>query len=66
MSERRRFKQTNSLQDRLQAFADDVREEASNLPPGPQKDELLKKVRQADTASHLDAWASSPGLQPPK
>ena len=26
----------------------------------------LKKARQADTAAHLDEWANSPGLMPPK
>jgi hypothetical protein len=66
MSVRRCFKQTRSFQDRLQAFANDVRGEASNLPPGSERDELLKKVRQVDIASDIDAWASSPGLQPPK
>jgi hypothetical protein len=27
---------------------------------------LLRRARQADTAAHLDEWANSPGLQPPK
>jgi hypothetical protein len=63
---RRRFKQTQSLQDRLHAFSDDVRAKAETLPPGTERDELLKKARQADTASHLNEWAYSPGLQSPK
>jgi hypothetical protein len=66
MPERRRFKQKISLQDRLAAFAKDVREKASLLPPGIEKDDLLRRARQADTASHLNEWANSPGLQPPK
>jgi hypothetical protein len=66
MPERRRFKQKISLQDRLAAFAKDVREKASPLPPGIEKDDLLRRARQADTASHLNEWANSPGLQPPK
>lgn len=65
MAERRRFKQVQSLKDRLAAFANGVKEKASRLPPGPEKEELLRKARQADTASHLDEWANSPGLQPP-
>jgi hypothetical protein len=64
--QRRRFKQTLSLQDRLNAWAAQVREQAEMLPPGPERDALLKKVRQADTASHLEDWANSPGLQPPR
>ena len=27
---------------------------------------LLKKARLADTGSHLEGWANSPALQPPK
>ena len=62
----RRFKQTQSLKDRLAAFARDTRESAMLLPAGALKDELLRKARQADTAAHLDEWANSTGLQPPK
>ena len=63
---RRGSKQTASLQDRLASFAKNVREKASLLPPGAEKDDLLRKARQADTASHLDDWVNSPGLQSPK
>jgi len=66
MQKRRRFKQQLSLQDRLAMWAKDLREQAAALPPGPERDELLKKARQADTASHLEDWANSPGLQSPK
>jgi hypothetical protein len=50
----RRSKQTISLKDRLTAFANEAREKALLLPPGIEKDDLLRKARQADTASHLD------------
>jgi hypothetical protein len=66
MSQRHRSKQTASLRDRLASFAKEAREKASQLKPGPEQDALLKKARQADTAYHLDQWANSPGLQPPK
>ena len=62
---RRRFKQTKSFRDRLQTFAQEARDQASHLPPGIEREALLKKARQADTASHIDEWAHSPGLQPP-
>lgn len=65
-SVRRRFKETVSLDDRLAAFVDEARRRASELPPGAERDALLKKARQADTAMHLESWANSPGLQPPK
>jgi hypothetical protein len=66
MQRRRRFKQTASLKERLVSFAKEVREKASHLPPGAEKDSMLKRASQADTAAHLDDWASSVGLQPPK
>jgi hypothetical protein len=65
MTKRRHFKQAESFQDRLTAFAEDVRAEAAKLPPSAERDDLLRKARQAETASHLDDWANSPGLQPP-
>jgi hypothetical protein len=63
---RPRSSQDQSFQDRLIAFAADARERAAKLGPSPEQDDLLRKVRQADIASHLDEWANSPGLQPPK
>jgi hypothetical protein len=50
---------------RLKQEADSDRARAADLPPGQQRDALLRKARQADTAAHIDEWASSPGLQPP-
>jgi hypothetical protein len=66
MAERRRAKQTASLKDRLAVFAEDARGKASQLGPGAERDDLLKKARQADTAAHLADWANSPGLRPPE
>jgi hypothetical protein len=34
--------------------------------PGPERDRLLQKLRQLDTASHINEWLSSPGLQSPR
>ncbi|RTL75066.1 MAG: hypothetical protein EKK35_23610 [Bradyrhizobiaceae bacterium] len=64
MQKRRRF--SESLQDRLTAFAADMKEKAAKAPPGPERDDLLKRARQAEAAVHLEQWATSPGLQPPK
>ena len=62
---RRRFKQTTTLQERLEAFARDLSRQASILPEGEQREALLKRARQADVAAHIDEWAQSSGLQPP-
>ena len=66
MQRPRRFEQTESFQNRLASFAKKALEKAHHLPSGPERDELLKKARQADTASHIDLWANASGSQPPK
>nr|WP_247302679.1 MULTISPECIES: hypothetical protein [unclassified Bradyrhizobium] len=66
MQKRRRFKQQLTLQDRLSAWAKRLEDRAAKLPPGAERDVLVKKARQAEVANHLDDWARSPGLQPPK
>jgi len=66
MFKRRRYKQQLTLQDRISAWMKQVQQQASKLPPGPERDALLKKARQADVANHLQDWAKSPGLRPPK
>ncbi|WP_244070930.1 hypothetical protein [Bradyrhizobium sp. Ce-3] len=63
--ERRRFRQTKPLRERLLAFAKEAREEASRMPVSEEREALLKHARQAETASHLDEWISSPGLKSP-
>lgn len=63
---RRRFKNIRTFPDRLPDFARETRERAELLPPGPEKDELIRKARQAETASRIDGWINSRGLQPPK
>jgi hypothetical protein len=64
--QRRRFKPTQSLKQRLLDRVRNLRQEASLLPPGPRQDDLLRQARQADTAAHMDEWLRSPGVQPPK
>ncbi len=61
---KRRFKQQLTLQDRLAAWAKQVREQAAALDPGPEKDALLAKVVQAETASQLDRLTGSSSLPP--
>ena len=65
MFKRRRFKQQLTLQDRLDAWSRKVADQAAALEPGPERDALIRKARQADAANNLDGWAKSAGLQPP-
>jgi hypothetical protein len=64
--ERRRFNQTQSLEERLAEEAKRLRAEAKLLPPGAIRDTLIRKARQAETGSHMSQWLSSPGLRPPE
>ncbi|MBB4369960.1 hypothetical protein GGD63_002753 [Bradyrhizobium sp. cir1] len=63
---RQHIKQTVSFQVRLSAWAKQLREQASKLKPGDERDDLLAKVCQADVAARLDEWVNSRGLRPPK
>jgi hypothetical protein len=64
--ERRRFKQSQSLEERLAEEARRLREEAKLLPPGAVRDATLRRARQAETGARVSEWLSSPGLAPPK
>ena len=64
--QRRHFKHTLTFPDRLARHAKRLREEAETKPPGhPERDVLLRKARQSDTAAHIDQWVSSQGLKRP-
>jgi hypothetical protein len=64
--QRRRFKNTLTFPDRLAKEAERFRQEAETKPPGQDRDNLLRKARQAETAAHISEWLSSPGLQSPR
>lgn len=62
---RRRFKQVDTLEQRLAAEAERLREQARAVQPGLVRDTLLRKARQCETGSHVSEWLRSPGLRPP-
>ena len=64
--QRRRFKHILSFPDRLAQEAERLREEAEKLPPGQERDMLIRKVRQTETAADVNEWLTSPGLIRPK
>jgi predicted trehalose synthase len=66
MSLRRRFQQKQSLEHRLSEEAEKLRKEARGTPPGIERDRLIRRARQAETAAHMNGWLLSPELQPPK
>ncbi|MGA7806382.1 hypothetical protein [Bradyrhizobium sp.] len=66
MQRRRRTRPTTSFEQRLSDAAKALRERAKRLPPGPERENLLRQARQAETAAHINQWLSSPGLASPK
>jgi hypothetical protein len=54
------------LDQRLKERAERLREDAKGTPPGIEREKLIRQARQAETASHMSEWLSSPGLQPPR
>jgi hypothetical protein len=55
-----------SFEERLVAEKMRLAQQAEALQPGPAKEKLLQKIDQIETASRLDKWLSSPGLQSPR
>jgi hypothetical protein len=67
MQTRPRFPQNlKSLSQRLNDEAQRLRKEARGTQPGVERERLIRKARQAETASRIDKWLSSPGLQAPR
>jgi hypothetical protein len=65
--QRKHAKRTATFEERLAEEAIKFKEAAEKQPPGSTARELLlRRARQAETASHINNWLSSPGLQPPK
>jgi hypothetical protein len=55
-----------SLEIRISQRAKDLEDQAWRMPPGHERDMLLRRARQIETASHINEWLTSPGLQPSK
>ena len=64
--QRRRFKRPKTFEECLAEEAAPFRKAAEEAAPGLARDLLLRRARQAETASHMNDWLKSPGLQPPK
>ena len=66
MIKRRRFKQTQSLSERLVQDVEQLKARLATLPPGPERDRVVRRIRQNEIAANIDQWLTSPGLQPPQ
>ena len=54
------------LRDLLALEALRIRDAAKAFLPGLQRDAMLRKARLVETASHINDWLASRGLQPPR
>jgi hypothetical protein len=63
----RRIERKLTFGQRLAIEAAQFKEAAEKECPGTMARELLlRRARQAETASHINEWLNSPGLAPPK
>jgi len=55
-----------TVEEKWRQRSEAAREEAEKLPSGKQREALVRKARQLQTASQIEKWLSSPELQPPR
>jgi hypothetical protein len=65
MHNRSHSQNQKSLYQRLNDEAQRLRKEAHDTQQGIERERLIRKARQAEAASHMDAWLSS-GLRAPR
>jgi len=63
---KRQRSEPHAFDERLNAEKARLQAELECAKPGQQRDALERKLRQIETALHIDGWVSSAGLQPPK
>jgi hypothetical protein len=55
-----------TLEQKWHQLSEAAKREAEKLPHGKEREALVRKARQLETASHINQWLSSPELRPPK
>jgi hypothetical protein len=63
---RHRFKQSQSLEERLAQNTAQLRAKAEVLPPGGAREQIMRRITQNEAASNLCQMLRSPGQQPTK
>jgi hypothetical protein len=56
MQQRRHFNQIDPIDKRLSEEAERLRKEARGTPPGIEREQLIRRARQAETAAHIQEW----------
>jgi len=57
---------SSHLEKRLDELAKRLRQKARGVPPGVEREELLRKAQAAEAASNINRWFNSRELAPPK
>jgi hypothetical protein len=55
-----------TIEEKWHQESEAAKSEANKLPHGKERDALIKKARQLETASQINQWLSSPELRPPE
>jgi hypothetical protein len=61
-----RIRHKASFEERLAGEAKRLKEQAEMIPRGNDREAILLRARQAETAAHMNDWLTSLGLVPPK
>lgn len=61
----RRRSDPHTFEGNISAQKELLEAEAKLLPHGPEKEKLLRKISQLNTAAHINDWLSSPELRRP-
>jgi hypothetical protein len=62
----RRRSTAHTFEENIAAEKARCEEALASTPRGPQRDALIKKIRQLNTASHMSDWLKSPELRAPE
>jgi hypothetical protein len=55
-----------TIEEKWHQQSEAAKNEAQRLPYGKERDALVRKARQLETASQMNQWLSSPELRPPE
>jgi hypothetical protein len=62
----RRRSAPHTFEGQIAAEKKRLEEQLTGTPHGPERDAMVQKLRQLDTAGHLNDWLRSPGLKSPE
>jgi hypothetical protein len=55
-----------TLEQKWHEISEATKKETKKLPHGKEREALVRRARELETASHMNAWLSSPELKTPE